>query len=173
MTRVFAVVLAAVMLCGVALGQDPVVKEENGWTASLLGNDDMLLLRAGARPFGEKTELGLYGTWRDGLKPGDAEAWGLGGYATYDVADGEFAVAQFKVPITWYVGGMAGFLSPTDEFNRKTIDQAASLLTGLSFGGEKVRIGVEYQYGLSPDLWKPLADVDPQGMLLLCLSYRF
>jgi len=172
--RVVAILLVCCLWSATVRAGDDAVAAGNNWTVSVVGNDDLLSVRVGTRPWTEKTEIGLYGVWQDGLQPDGEEAWGGGVYATYDVAHGEFAILQMQVPIVWYVGGMAGFLSPDPiKLSRHTIDASASLLTGLSFGGEKVRIGVEYLYALSPSLWKELAEVDPQGEILLCLAYRF
>lgn len=135
-----------------------------------VGNDDLLSLRVGARPWQGRTEIGLFGIWLDGLKEGEDEAYGGGAYATYDVVqDAQFTVLTYSVPATIYVGGQMGFLHREDSDE----DATASLITGVSFGDAKIRIGAEYQYMLDESMWKEFGVVDDKGRLLLTLQRRF
>jgi hypothetical protein len=142
----------------------------DGWTATMLGSDDLLEARVGTRPFGDKTEIGMFGLWVDGLAEGEEEAYGGGVYATYDlVQDAEFKILSFAVPVTWLVGGQMGALHCEDSDE----DATASLLTGMTFGGKKIRLGVEAQYILDNDLWKEFSKVDDSTRILFTAQYRF
>lgn len=140
---------------------------------SVVGNDDEVGVRVGYRP-GEKGEMGLFGLYTDGLKDG-TEAAGGGLYATWDVMAGDFDLLGYKVPSVLYAGGLLGVLSTQDKLKEegRQTDAIAALMTGLSFGDETIRIGIEAQYAFSKEQWRALADVDENSKLLLNLSYRF
>ena len=164
-----ALVVALCCVCPVQADETN-VKTSDNLTVTAVGNDDLLSLRVGFRPWAGRTELGGFGIWLDGLKEGDDEAYGGGVYATYDaVQDAQFTVLTYSVPVTFYVGGQLGFLyrENSDE------DAMASLITGLSFGDAKIRIGVEYAYLLDETLWKEFGQIDDRGRLLLTLQRRF
>lgn len=166
MRHVVWMLIVAMCVAGTVLGQE----KSDGLAITGLGSDDLLSLRVGVRPWQGRTEIGGYGIWLDGLKEGEDEAYGGGIYGTYDVVqDANFTLLNVQVPIVWYAGGQIGFLHREDSDE----DAGASLMTGLSFGDEKVRIGVEYQYMLDQDLWKEFGAIDDRGRLLLRLSYQF
>ena len=165
-TLIVGIVLLYVGL-NVTFGEE-VQKDKVSVTA--VGNDDLLSLRFGARPWQGRTEIGAFGIWLDGLKEGETEAYGLGAYATYDVVqNADFTVLSYTVPATFYVGGQMGFLHREDSDE----DATSSLLTGVSFGDEKIRIGFEYQYLLDESLWKEFGVVDDKGRILFSLARRF
>ncbi|MFA5377654.1 MAG: hypothetical protein WC455_18025 [Dehalococcoidia bacterium] len=163
-----AVLLAWVcVFCATSYGEEV---QKDGWTVTAVGSDDLLSMRIGTRPWAGRTEIGGFGIWLDGLKEGEDEAYGGGAYATYDVVqDANFTVLKYNVPATIYVGGQMGFLHREDSDE----DATAALMTGVSFGDEKIRIGVEAQYLLSQDTWKEFGVIEDQGRLLLTLSRRF
>ena len=75
------------------------------------------------------------------------------------------------VPVAWSVGGRGGALGleNADE------DAYTFLFTALSFGDERNRIGIEYDYALDNDLWNelPILREDNKGYLLLNVEHRF
>lgn len=140
-------------------------------TVTAVGNSDLLSLRVGITPWQGRTELGLYGIWLDGLTE-DAEGEGFGGglYATYDVVqDADWTIMSFSVPVTYYAGGQLGVLHGEDSDE----DAQASFLTGLTFGDDRVRIGVEYSYLLDDGLWKEFGTIDDNHRLMLTLGWQF
>jgi hypothetical protein len=140
------------------------------WTGTAVGNDDLLSVRIGTRPFGERTEMGVFGIWHDGLTEAEQEAFGVGVYATYDVVnDATFKVLNVQVPVTWYAGGQLG----AAERKGVAADATAALMTGVSFGGAKVRIGLEFQYFLDETLWREFGAIDENARLMLAMAYRF
>lgn len=162
-----AIVLAwTFSLCCQRVQADP----NDGWTVTALGSDDLLSLRVGTRPWNGRTELGLFGEWLDGLKEGEDEAYGGGIYGTYDVIqDADFTVLSYSIPTNIYIGGQLGALHREDSDE----DATAALMTGINFGDEKIRIGVEFRHVLDKQLWKEFGVVDAQDRLLLALSLRF
>jgi hypothetical protein len=180
--RIRTVVIAGIAL-GLLMQYTAQAQEESSifdnWTVTTYGNDNMLGVRAGVRPWEGRTELGVLGFWMDGLQEGDEksdtgsnqqESWGGGIYGTYDVVqDAEFTVLSYQVPIDIYVGGQLGALHRADSDE----DATAALLTGMSFGDAGIRLGVEYQYALTDDLWKELAPMDDKHHLFLTLGVRF
>lgn len=166
--RLILCVLISLCVCAMLLSA-PAYSQEDKFTVTAVGNDDLLSLRVGTRPWGARTEIGGFGIWADGLTEGEEAAWGGGVYATYDVVqDAQFTVLQYSVPATIYIGGQLGVI------DRDTGDDAvAALMTGVSFGDDKIRIGVEYQYILDQDLWQELGAIDDQSRFLLTLGRRF
>ena len=148
-------------------------------TVTVVGNDDLLSLRVGVRPWAGRTEIGLFGIWMDGLVEGDQksddsvnqlESWGGGVFATYDVVqDAAFTVLSYQVPVDVYVGGQLGAV----HLDNGNDDATAALMTGVMFGDAGVKIGVEYSYQLSRDLWKEFGTFDDKHRLLLSLGVRF
>jgi len=162
--------VALLALCCACPVQADELNSSDGLAVTSVGSDDLLSLRVGLRPWGGRTEVGGFGIWLDGLKEGEDEAYGGGAYATYDVVQGaQFTLLTTSVPATFYVGGQMGFLHREDSDE----DATASLMTGLSFGDEKTRIGLEYQYLLDESMWKEFGVIDDKGRLLLTLQRRF
>jgi len=172
------IIIGVVTACGgPAYAADP--NETRNWAATAYGSDDMLGLRVGMRPWGGRTELGLFGMWLDGLAAGDAksdsgsnqqECFGGGVYGTYDVVQqAEFTIIKYQMPIDIYIGGQLGMIHRADSDE----DATAMLMTGLAFGDGGIRIGVEYSYALTRDYWKEFADIDDKHNLFLTLGIRF
>lgn len=167
MSRIFLIVLVALSLSIPAVAGEI---QPDKLAVTAVGNDDLLSLRVGARPWAGRTEIGAFGIWLDGLKDGEDEAFGVGAYATYDVVqDAQFTVMTYQVPVTFYVGGQMGFLHREDSDE----DATSALLTGFSFGDNATRIGIEYQYMLDEALWKEFGQVDDKGRLMLTLCRRW
>lgn len=144
--------------------------QPDGWTVTVAGSDDLISVRVGARPWLGRTELGGFGIWLDGLAEEEEEAYGGGVYATYDlVQDAQFTIGSYSVPATIYVGGTLGVVEREDS----EADAVSALMTGLSFGDDQIRIGLEYQYLLDDGVWKEFGQVDEESRLLLTLSRRF
>lgn len=170
MKKLIWLVALVVALCCVCPVQADELNSSDGLAVTPVGSDDLLSLRVGLRPWGGRTEIGGFGIWLDGLKEGEDEAYGGGAYATYDVVqEAPFTVLTYSVPATFYVGGQMGFLHREDSDE----DATSSLLTGVSFGDEKVLIGIEFQYLLDESLWKEFGEIDDKGRVLLTLSRRF
>ena len=136
------------------------------------GDHDALKPYIGIRP-GERTEVGLYGLYADGMA-GTDEGIGAGVYATYDlIADANFTVLEWSVPATIYIGGELGGIWNNPDVGSRTGDVTAALTTGVLFGGDKLKIGVELSYALTEDLWKELSMVDPEARVLFNIHFRF
>ena len=163
----FLVMAVLCLVCTTVYGEE---QSGDGWTVVAVGNDDLLSVRVGARPWSGRTELGGFAIWMDGLKEGEDEAAGGGVYATYDVVqDAQFTLLSYQIPVTIYAGGQMGFLHREDSDE----DAVCSLLTGVTFGDSRTRIGIEYQYLLDESLWKEFGPIDDRGRLLLSLAMRF
>jgi hypothetical protein len=143
---------------------------EGTWPITTVGSDDLASQRIGWRPDKGRTEFGGYVIWMDGVAGPDTEGFGGGVYGTYDlVQNAEFNVLWYTVPVTWLVGGELGALEREDANE----DAMAGLFTGISFGDERIRIGVEYHYLLDKDLWREFGDLNDSDGLFLSLQVRF
>lgn len=168
MQRVLVAMVCVLLFAATALGQD-VTKPT--WSASVLGNDDLISLRLGYQPF-DRTTVGAYGLWRDDVAADDdtVQAWGVGVWAAYSVLENvPFTIWTFEVPVTQYVGVLVGPIWPEGEEPQAT----AGLLAGISFGDEKARLGVEYQFTLDKSLWSKLADVEQASQVLVAATVRW
>jgi hypothetical protein len=172
--RVVIVVLALCFGCGIAWGQDPVLPVgDPAWVARGAGNGDGLRAEFGWRPgwSEDRTEIGIYGSWLDGVLDEQVESWGAGIYASYDVIhEAPFRIPGLgvEVPSTMYIGTSLGAIKPAECH----WDATATLFTGLSFGDESIRLGVRGEYILSSALWTELADVPDDARVLLTVEYR-
>lgn len=147
------------------------------WSATLLGGNQSIQARVGARP-GEKTEVGVFGMWKDvDLEGpyGDTDSVYLGLYGLYDlVKDQEFSILNFTTPVTWNIGGLIGAGSAADMPSElEDINAVLSAITGLYFGDEKAQIGVEYQYAFDESLWQELGSITNQSSVLFSIKWRF
>ena len=168
--KVWTVVLALAILCMIGIAQGGQV------VSRTVGSDQMLKEELGYRPFigNDKTEIGGYFGWRDGVTPDDSgeavEAAMLGIYGTYDLVKmADFSILDFNVPVTWYVGAGCGAIKPKSA----DWDAASSLFTGLSFGDEKVRLGLRYEYALDTNLWAEFSDFKDTSGLFATIEIRF
>ena len=174
-TIVFMLIATILMaLCITVYGAEPVPADTSSlmWAVRGVGSGDMFKGEFGLRPglLEDRTEFGVYGQWLDGLGVDKVESLGLGLYATYDVIkDAPFKIWEFSVPSTIYVGTSLGALKP----HRADWDATASLMSGINFGDRTVRIGFRFEYLLTNNFWRELADIPDDARALATVEYRF
>lgn len=160
-------IIAALLLVCSASAQDiaPPV-----WQASALASDDMVSGRALYCPPG-RVSLGADLSWLDGLGADEQEGWRIGFVGLYDlVQDAPLSVPFLgEIPADWYIGGLGGVLVGEDQ----EPDATAALITGLAIGGPTASIGIEYQYFLTRDLWRPLAEIPDESRVVFTVALRF
>ena len=169
-----------IVLCGTAWpGETPPPPDSApAIVARIVGSGDLLKGEVGWRPGhgDDRTEIGGYGNWISEVTPSQVEAYGGGIYGTFDaIKDAPFSplsgMTTDKILSSLYVGVLLGALKPRTT----SWDTTAALMTGLSFGDKRggVRLGVRYEYFLTRDLWKALADVPSTSRVMATLEYRF
>lgn len=136
---------------------------------SALGGDSELQLRAGFGDPNGRTRVGPFGVWEL-----SNDYLGGGVFGTYDIIKpAKFNVLGVETAACVYVGALVG---PMD-YERRVDDEkpfaVSRLLTGLTLGDEKMQLGLEFQYGLDKDFWRPLGEVDENTKLFACVSWRF
>lgn len=168
--------VAAVALCSSVFGQAVEEGADSQIAVSALGNDQTLCVRAGWRP-GARTEFGLEGLWADGVGDDTSEALGAAVYATYDVLSEQTArILSVEIPTTIYVGVKAGALFPTEgDGDTQDVDATAALISGVHFGSERVRLGMEAPlYAPNEWLgWQEFTELDDSARILVMAQLRF
>jgi hypothetical protein len=166
--------VAVLLVATVAQAADPnVVLEPMKWSATAFGSNDMIGLRL--ERLGERTGIGPEFMWKDGLTPGDVEAWGLGGFAHYDLLkDGTIKILSYEVPTTIYAGARIGVLytKETDAVPEKW-DAQAGLVLGTLFGDAVNQVGFEAWVGATPALWNEFASTDPDAGVTVVFVHRW
>ncbi len=169
------------MVVGCVLGSPAWGQDVNGVASSrlavsALGNDQTVCLRAGWRA-GDRTEIGIEGLWADGVGDDTSEALGASVYATYDLMSGQTTkILSVEIPTTIYAGVKAGALFPTEgEGADQDVDATAALITGVTFGSDRVRLGMEAQlYAPNEWLgWQEFTELDDSARLLVTAQIRF
>ncbi len=160
------------LLLAVELCQGQEAPADSALVFRAVGNMDLLQTEIGWRPglAEDRTEIGLWGTWLDGVRETELEAYGGGVYGSYDlVTDATLKLLSVQVPTTWSLGTQLGILKP----DTGGPDATAALWTGLSFGDKKIRLGIRGTYFLTQDLWRELADIPDEARLLATIAFRF
>jgi hypothetical protein len=139
-------------------------------TSTILGGPE-IQGRLGWKPQEKRTEIGAFALWELG-----EDYLGGGVYGTYDIIKpASFKVLDLEVPAVIYIGSMIG---PLDEDVRPAegeneADAVARLMTGVLLGGEKMQLGLELQYGLDEDLWKPLGTTGEGFSVFASIRWEF
>jgi len=120
--------------------------------------------------FGNGVKVGPDVAWFDGLDSDAGEGWRFGIAGTYDVISNAPAKLFGIDPnATVYVGGVGGAFCVRGE----KADATAALTSGLRLIGGNASIGIQFQYLLTRDLWKELADIPDDSRVLFEVEWRF
>jgi len=154
-------------ICSTVYGGD------DTWDGTFLASNDMisgrLMLDRGGR-----VRVGPDISWLDGLADEETEGWRFAIAARYDLIQEQAFKAWFlEAPATWYIGGLGGVLLPVEGVNEGDVDATAALMTGFEMGDEKAKLGAEYQYLLTDNLWSQLADIPDDHRLLFTATFKF
>ena len=171
--RTWMICLAVLSMATVVQAADPNVLDPMKYSATIFGSDDMIGLRV--ERLGERTGVGPEFMWKDGLTPGDVEAWGLGAFARYDLMkDQTLKILTYEVPVTIYAGIRAGVLysEERDDIAEKW-DAQAGLVLGTVFGDDVNQIGFEGWVSAGPALWNEFADAQSNAGVALIASHRW
>lgn len=179
--RTLALCITLIALLTVpAIAQDANALDPMQYSATLFGSDN--LMGARLELLGQRTGWGPEFLWQDGLSPGDAQAWGIGGFARYDLMKEQtLQVLNVAIPTTVYVGVRAGVLysedgqmvSETGNVSTDRWDAQAGLVLGTVFGDSRNQIGFEAWAAATPKLWEEFADKQDSYGVVVTLTRRF
>ena len=146
------------------------ISQADEWTVTALAGTETGVARVGWRPGGSNVAIFGQAVWITDVKEPKTEA--LGGHigAAYDlVKDDPLTILKWTVPVTWYAGAMAGAVKPEDT----GWQTSPIVLTGLSFGGKRVRVVLEGWYLPGSSITEAFANINDKGRLLVGAELRF
>jgi len=138
-------------------------------SCSVLGNDGAAYVRLGVRP-STLTEVGIELGYTDAVSESGDSAYVGGFYATYDaIPEKQLAVLGQSVTAVMYAGVKADMLYYGDTF-----EATAALMTGVHFGDENIRMGMEIAvYAPNEWLgWSSITDISDDAELLAYIDIR-
>jgi hypothetical protein len=178
MKTVWLVVLVVLSLWGSVVSAQNVKDSLGGQESYVflqgLAGNDAALGRVGWKPADSRVAAFVQVSWLKDMDGKDMEGWGVHIGATFDIVSQQaLKVFQWEVPVTWYIGAIAGMVKPEKE----GIQTSPGLLTGVKLFGKDV--------GKSPsvvlELWhlpgKTITDAWPDitssGRILVGAGFPF
>jgi hypothetical protein len=135
--------------------------------ATALAGTETAVVRVGYRPM-DKVAIFGQGVWLRDLSGEQTEGYGFHFGTTYDIAEGPVKFVTYEIPVTFYVGAMAGAMKPeTTGWQTSPV-----ILSGFTFGSKSVRVVIEGWYAPGTSISDAFSEIDDKARLLVGCEFR-